>query len=80
MAVQTANDTAHADVLRTVRSVVVVDRDLPKGLAANVAAVLAMTLGVRTPELIGADFEDRRRRGATRPDGHRPSDPGRARV
>lgn len=37
---------------------VVVDRDLPKGLAANVAAVLAMTLGQRAPELIGPDFKD----------------------
>jgi hypothetical protein len=58
MAVQFADSSAHAEVLRTIRSVIVVDRDLPKGLAANVAAVLAMTLGARTPELIGADFED----------------------
>ncbi len=58
MTVQFADDNAHAEALRTIRSVVVVDRDLPKGPAANAAAVLAMTLGVRTPELIGTDFED----------------------
>lgn len=58
MSVQFADDSARAEAVRTIRSVVVVDRDLPKGLAANVAAVLAMTLGARTPELIGADFED----------------------
>jgi hypothetical protein len=58
MAVQFADNSAHAEALKTIRSVVVVDRDLPKGPAANAAAVLAMTLGVRTPELVGADFED----------------------
>jgi hypothetical protein len=40
------------------RTVVVLDRDLPKGLAANAAAVLALTLGARRPALVGADFED----------------------
>ena len=40
------------------RTVVVIDRDLPKGLAANAAAVLAMTLGVHRPDLIGPDFDD----------------------
>jgi hypothetical protein len=59
MAVQFADGSAHDEALRTIRSVVVVDRDLPKGLAANAAAVLAMTLGQRAPELIGADFADR---------------------
>jgi hypothetical protein len=38
--------------------VVVIDRDLPKGLAANAAAVLALTLGARQPALVGRDFED----------------------
>ena len=42
----------------TTRTVVVVDRTLPKGLAANVTAVLAITLGVHRPALIGPDFED----------------------
>lgn len=58
MAVHTVEKDANLEALRTIRSVVVVDRDLPKGLAANAAAVLAITLGARTPELIGADFED----------------------
>jgi hypothetical protein len=58
MAVQTAKDSAHGEALKTIRSVVAVDHDLPKGLAANVAAVLAMTLGARTPELIGPDYQD----------------------
>jgi hypothetical protein len=40
------------------RTVVVLDRSLPKGLAANAAAVLALTLGVHRPGLIGPDFED----------------------
>jgi hypothetical protein len=42
----------------TTRTVIVIDRDLPKGLAANVTAVLAITLGVHRPGLIGPDFED----------------------
>ena len=40
------------------RTVVVVDRELPKGLAANVTAVLALTLGAQRPDLVGPDFED----------------------
>jgi hypothetical protein len=58
MAVQVADDSPHADARQTTRSVVVVDRDLPKGLAANAAAVLAVTLGARAPALIGGDFHD----------------------
>ena len=42
----------------TTRTVIVIDRELPKGLAANVTAVLAITLGVHRPTLVGADFED----------------------
>src|SRR5262249_18011225 len=42
----------------TTRTVIVIDRELPKGLAANVTAVLAITLGVHRPGLIGPDFED----------------------
>jgi hypothetical protein len=38
--------------------VIVVDEDLPAGLAANAAAVLALTLGAREPGLVGADFVD----------------------
>jgi hypothetical protein len=40
------------------RCVIVVDEDLPAGLAANAAAVLALTLGAREPDLVGADFVD----------------------
>jgi hypothetical protein len=38
--------------------VVVVERDLPVGLAANTAAVLALTLGKTAPDLIGHDADD----------------------
>jgi hypothetical protein len=37
---------------------IVVDGALPPGLAANTAAVLAMSLGRRLAELIGADLKD----------------------
>ena len=40
------------------RCVIVVDESLPAGLAANAAAVLALTLGAREPDLVGADFVD----------------------
>jgi hypothetical protein len=40
------------------RCVIVVDADLPPGLAANAAAVLALTLGAREPALAGADLVD----------------------
>jgi hypothetical protein len=40
------------------RCVIVLDEDLPAGLAANAAAVLALTLGAREPRLVGADLID----------------------
>jgi hypothetical protein len=40
------------------RTVIVIDRELPKGLAANTAAVLSMTLGAQHPALVGDDFTD----------------------
>jgi hypothetical protein len=40
------------------RCAVVVDEALAPGLAANAAAVMALTLGARVPELVGEDFED----------------------
>jgi hypothetical protein len=40
------------------RLVVVVDEELPPGLAANAAAVLAFTLGAQLPEFVGADYRD----------------------
>jgi hypothetical protein len=38
--------------------VIVVDRDLAPGFAANTTAVLALTVGAKHPELIGADLID----------------------
>jgi hypothetical protein len=40
------------------RCVIVVDEALPPRLAANAAAVLALTLGALEPALAGADFVD----------------------
>jgi hypothetical protein len=40
------------------RCVVVVDEALAPGLAANAAAVMAMTLGTKVPELVGDGFVD----------------------
>ncbi|WP_047238382.1 DUF2000 domain-containing protein [Chromobacterium subtsugae] len=40
------------------RCAIIVDPDLPAGIAANTAAVLAMTLGRRHPELVGDDLAD----------------------
>jgi Protein of unknown function (DUF2000) len=42
----------------TDRCVIVVDENLPAGLAANAAAVLGVTVGARFPAFVGADFED----------------------
>jgi hypothetical protein len=47
------------------RCVIVVDAALPPGLAANAAAVLALTLGARVPALPGPDYRDAA--GATHP-------------
>lgn len=44
--------------LAGLRTVAVIDRGLPKGLAANAAAVLAVTLGRQRPDLVGPDFAD----------------------
>jgi Protein of unknown function (DUF2000) len=40
------------------RCVIVVDRELPAGRAANAAAVIALTLGKRHPDLAGPDLVD----------------------
>jgi hypothetical protein len=40
------------------RCVVVVDEALAPGLAANAAAVMAMTLGMKVPALVGEGFVD----------------------
>jgi uncharacterized protein DUF2000 len=57
MAAQTMS-SAPAPETTVTRTVVVIDRTLPKGLAANAAAVLALTLGVHRPGLIGPEYED----------------------
>src|SRR5690349_4846363 len=54
MAAQTEPAPAPATT-PTARTVVVIDRDLPKGLAANAAAVLAHGFGARLPDLVGPD-------------------------
>ena len=59
MAAQTEiADTAPSATTPTLRTVIVIDRDLPKGLAANAAAVLAHAFGARRPDLVGGDFTD----------------------
>jgi hypothetical protein len=40
------------------RCVVVVDESLAPGLAANAAAVMAMTLGTKVPAMVGEEFTD----------------------
>ena len=48
------------------RCVVVVDEALAPGLAANAAAVMAVTLGAKLPAMVGEDFAGRRRRAPSR--------------
>lgn len=40
------------------KCVLVIDRDLPLGLAANTAAILGITLGKTLPEAVGPDVYD----------------------
>jgi hypothetical protein len=58
---RSADETAEAPA----RCVIVLDQELPAGLAANAAAVLALTLGARAPGLRGGDVADAD--GATHP-------------
>lgn len=44
--------------VQTERCVIVLADDLPPGLAANAAAVLALSLGAQVPELPGPDIVD----------------------
>jgi len=44
--------------MSTPKCVIVIDQALPPGLAANTAAVLALSLGRAHPTLIGADLPD----------------------
>ena len=55
---QSATEDAETHPATAVRTVIVIDRDLPKGLAANAAAVLAHGFGSRMAGMVGADFED----------------------
>jgi hypothetical protein len=41
------------------RVAIILDRDLGGGYAANAAAVLAMSIGKRYPELVGGELADR---------------------
>ncbi len=50
------------------RCAFIIDRSLPQGLVANTAAILAMTLGMERPDLVGPDVRDadgNRHRGIT---------------
>ena len=40
------------------KCVIVLDESLPRGLLANTAAILGITLGKKLPELVGADVTD----------------------
>jgi hypothetical protein len=58
MTVQDAPTTEPLHPLVRPSCVIVLDGTLAPGLAANAAAVLALTLGVRSPELVGDDVID----------------------
>ncbi|KAF1046884.1 MAG: hypothetical protein GAK35_00831 [Herbaspirillum frisingense] len=49
---------AAEDAINTKRCVVVIDAALAGGKAANAAAVIALTIGQRHPELVGAPLVD----------------------
>ncbi|HKG90787.1 MAG TPA: GNAT family N-acetyltransferase [Gemmatimonadaceae bacterium] len=53
-----ANIRMVLDLAPLVKCVLVVADDLPPGLAANAAAVLALSLGRRLPDLVGPDVRD----------------------
>ena len=40
------------------KCVIIVDEDAPAGIAANTAAILGITLGVRMPDIVGEDNVD----------------------
>ena len=41
------------------KCVIVIDGQLPAGMAANTAAIMGITLGRKLPEMVGADVRDR---------------------
>lgn len=44
--------------LENCKCVLIVDRDLPTGEQANIAAILAMTIGARNNMIVGGDLSD----------------------
>ena len=48
----------HEPAVEPTRCAIVVDQSLPAGRAANAAAVVALTLGMRHPQLAGPDLVD----------------------
>jgi hypothetical protein len=40
------------------KCIIVIDQKLPKGLAANTAAVLSISLGAKLPDIVGSDVTD----------------------
>ena len=44
---------------QNVKCVMIVDENLPLGIAANTAAILGITLGKKMPEVVGADVADK---------------------
>jgi hypothetical protein len=54
----TASDGVPSPTEETTRCVVIVDETLSPGLAANAAAVLAVSLGATSPALVGSDVVD----------------------
>ena len=42
-----------------VKSVIVVDKNLPLGMIANTVSILGMSLGKQNPELVGCDTPDK---------------------
>jgi hypothetical protein len=57
MSVSSITTSPLSEPTQTERLVIVLNESLPAGKAANAAAVLAMTLGQRHPELIGSPLE-----------------------
>lgn len=41
------------------KCVMVIDESMPRGIIANTAAIMGMTLGKKKPEIVGADVTDR---------------------
>lgn len=49
--------------LQNEKCVMVIDEKLPRGIMANAAAILGITLGKRLPEVVGEDVYDRSGKG-----------------